>query len=171
MKQLTIFRILTFTLLPIAAMFGFIDIIFIISAMANPALLFVAFIIAAFVIYTFASLKFLTKGIDLARDCKPSLRDWIRVNGFVASFLGTMFLLNALSIFFTSDITLRQYLSQFLETVPNKPPMLNLDLFLSIMKGMAYFMFFVSVILLSHILLNFKLMKQYQNLFGIAPKE
>jgi hypothetical protein len=139
--------------------------------MANPALLFIAFIIAAFVIYTFASLKFLTKGIDIATACNPSLRDWIRVNGFVASFLGTMFLLNSMSIFFTSDITLRQYLSQFLETVPNKPAMLNLELFLTIMKGMAYFMFFVSVVLLSHILINFKLMKQYQSLFGITPKE
>ena len=80
--------------------------------------------------------------------------------------MGTMFLLNALSIFFTSDITLRQYLSQFLETVPNKPPMLNLELFLSIMKGVAYFMFFVSIILLSHILLNFRIMKKYHYLFG-----
>ena len=166
MKQLTVFRILTFVLLPIAAMFGFIDIIFLISALANPGLLFVAFVIAAFVIYTFVSLKFLTRGIDIERACNPSLRDWIKVNAYVSSFLGTMFLLNALSIFFTSDVTLRQYLSQFLETVPNKPPMLNLELFLTIMKGVAYFMFFVSIILLSHILLNFRMLKQYHYLFG-----
>ena len=169
MKQLTIFRILTFILLPIAAMFGFLDILVIVSALANPALLFVAFVMAAFVIYTFVSLNFLTKGIDTGRPCKPSLRDWIRVNAFASLFMGIMFLLNSVSIFVTSDLILRQYLSQFLETVPNKPAMLNIELFMTIMKAVAYFMFFLSIALLSHILLNFRIMKQYRYLFE-APK-
>jgi hypothetical protein len=171
MKQLTIFRILTFILLPIAAMFGFIDIIFILSALANPALLLVAFILAAFVIYTFASLKFLSKGLDTGRPCNPSLRDWIRVNAFVSSFMGVMFLLNSLSVFFTSEVTLRQYLSQFLESQPNVPAMLNLELFLTIMKIMAWFMFFVSVVLLIHIRLNFRIMKKYGYLFDVPTPE
>jgi hypothetical protein len=169
MKQLTIFRVLTFILIPIAAMFGFIDILFILSALANPGLLLIAFILAAFVIYAFVSLRFLLKGIDTGRPCKPSLRDWIRVNAFVSSFMGIMFLLNALSIFFTSDIVLRQYISQFMEMQSNIPPMLNLDLFLSIMKGMAYFMFLLGIVLLIHIQLNFRLLKKYGYLFD-APK-
>jgi hypothetical protein len=171
MKQLTIFRILTFTLLPIAAMFGFFDLILLVSALANPAFLLVVFILAAFVIYTFSSLKFLTKGIDLNGPCKPSLRDWIRVNAYVSSFMGIMFLLNALSVFFTSDITLRQYLSQFLENQPNIPPMLNIELFMRIMKMVAYFMLFLSAVLLIHIILNFRIMKQYRHLFDTAAPE
>lgn len=165
MKQLTIFRILTFILLPIAAMFGFMDVLFILSSFANPSLLLVAFILAGFVIYTFASLKFLSKSLDTGRPSPPSLRDWIRVNAFVSLFMGIMFLLNAVSVFFTSDITLRQYLSHFLETQPNVPTMLNLELFLTIMKMVAYFMLFLSVVLLVHIRLNFLLMKKYANLF------
>jgi hypothetical protein len=118
MKQLTIFRVLTFILLPIAAVFGFMDLLFLLSALANPALFLIVFILGAFVIYTFVSLQFLTRGIDSGRQCKPGLRDWIRVNAFVSLFMGVMFLFNALSIFFTNEITLRQYVSQFMQTQP-----------------------------------------------------
>lgn len=171
MNQLTIFRVLTFVLIPIAAIFGFIDILFILSALANPTFLLFAFILAAFVIYTFSSLKFLTKGIDINSPCKPSLRDWIRVNAYVSTFMGVMFLMNALSIFFTNDITLRQYLSRFLETQPNVPAILTFDLFLTIMKGMAWFMFVLSVALLTHIQLNFRLLKKYRFLFEAGSQE
>ncbi|MES2331015.1 MAG: hypothetical protein V4539_15535 [Bacteroidota bacterium] len=171
MKQLTIFRILTFILLPIAAMFGFMDILFLLSALANPALLLIAFILGAFVIYTFVSLQFLLKGIDTGRQCKPSLRDWIRVNAFVSSFMGIMFLLNALSIFFTNDLTLREYVSQFMQAQPNIPSMLNLALFMTIMKGMAWFMFFLAIFLLVHIQLNFRLLKMYGHLFNATKPE
>lgn len=165
MKQLTIFRILTFILLPIAAMFGFLDVLLLVGALGNPAFLLIVFVLAAFVIYTFTSMQFLTKGIDTGRPLKQSLRDWIRVNAFVSSFMGIMFLMNALSMFFTNEVTLRQYLTQVLEAQVNVPPMLNIELFLRIMKLAAYFMFFLSIILLAHIFVNFRMMKQYRHLF------
>lgn len=171
MKQLTIFRILTFTLLPIAVMFGFIDVLALFTALANPAIFLIVFIFTSFVIYTVVSLRFLTKSLDTGRPCKPSLRDWIRVNAFVSLFMGIMFLLNALSILFASDITLRQYIAQFRETQPNIPSILTPELFLTIMKGMGYFMFVISVILLAHILLNFRIMKQYASLFKASGPE
>ncbi len=171
MKQLTIFRILTFILLPIAAMFGFIDFLLLFSALANPALLLMVFLLAAFVMYTFASLKFLTKGIDIERPCKTSLKDWIRVNAFVSFFLGFMLLLNAVSILFMGDISLRQFIAQFRESQPNIPPMLTPELFLSILKSMAYFMLVVSILLLSHIILNFRMLKQYGYLFEVPRSE
>lgn len=169
MKQLTIFRILTFILLPIAAMFGFMDLLFLFSALANPALLLIVFVLAAFVIYTFASLKFLTMSIDVEQPCKASLRDWIRVNAFVSLFMGIMFFLNAVSIIFMGDVSLRQFVNQFRESQPNIPAMLTTELFITIMKAVAYFMLFVGVVLVSHILLNFKIMKQYGYLFE-APR-
>ena len=165
MKQLTLFRILTFILLPIAFLFGIMELIMLPSALANPAILLILFILAAFVIYTFISFRFLTKGIDIGRPFKPSLRDWIRVNAFVSGFMGIMFLMNALSIFFAGELQLRQIFGQFLETQANVPPMLNLELFIKIMKLAAWFMFFMSIVLLVHIFLNFRLMKIYRYLF------
>lgn len=165
MKALTIFRILTFVLLPIAALFGVIDFFMLFSALANPAMLFVVFIMAGFVIYTFASLRFLTKGIDLNKPCKPGLKDWIKVNGYVSIFLGVSFLMNALTVFFSSEASLRQILKQFLETQPNVPAMLTPELFIYMMKIAAYFLLFVSVVVLAHIPINFRLLKQYAYLF------
>ena len=170
MRLLTIFRILTFILIPIAAFFGFLDMLVLLSALANPALLLIAFILGCLVIYTFVSMRFLTKGIDMGRHVKPSLKDWIRVNAFVSIFTGTMFLLNSVSIFFTSDTKLKELVTQLLESQPNVPSMLNAALFLQIMKIVAWCMFFVSLALLSHIFLNFRLMKQYRHLFE-APED
>ena len=165
MKALTIFRILTFVLLPIAVLFGVIDFFMLLAALANPAMLFIVFVMSGFVIYTFASLRFLTKGIDVNKPCKPSLKDWIKVNGYVSIFLGVSFLMNALTVFFSSEASLRQILKQFLETQSNVPPMLTPELFIYMMKIAAYFLFFISVVLLSHIPVNFRMLKQYGYLF------
>jgi len=134
-------------------------------ALANPAMLLPVFMTAAFVIYTFTSLRFLTKGIDINKPCKPSLRDWIRVNAFVSSFMGIMLLANALAIFFMNDTLLRQMLKDVLEKQVNVPPMLNIELFVKMVKLAVWFMLFVSIIMLVHIVLNFRLMKQYKHLF------
>jgi hypothetical protein len=165
MKQLTIFRILTFVLLPVSALFAFMDLLVLLAALANPGILLIAFILTSFVIYCFCSLKFLTKHIDIERPAKASLRDWIRVNAFVSLFMGSMFVLNALSIFFSSDASLREYLTHFLETQPNVPSMLNPELFLTIMKAVAYFMIFVGVVLVVHIQLHFRILKKFGYLF------
>ena len=165
MKQLTLFRILTFILIPLAVIFGLIDFLMLTAALANPAMLLPVFALAAFVIYTFSSLRFLTKGIDIEKPCQPSLKDWIRVNAFVSTFLGIMLFMNTLTIFFMSDQMLKQTLEQILEKQVNVPPMLNIELFLKMMKLAAWFMLFISVILLSHIFINFRLLKQYKYLF------
>ena len=134
-------------------------------ALSNPPMLFPVFTLASFVIYTFVSLRFLTKSIDIEKPCKPTLRDWIRVNAFVSAFMGTMLFMNTLTIFFMSDAMLRQTLEQILEKQVNVPPMLTMTLFVKMMKMAAWFMLFISLILLSHIFLNFRLMKKYKYLF------
>ncbi len=170
MQQLTVFRVLTFILIPIAALFGILDLMVLVSAITNPAFLIVGFIFGCFVIYTFVSLQFLVKGIDTGRPFKSSLRDWIRVNAFVSSFAGIMFLLNSLTVFLSSDIILREAVTKLLNSQPNVPPMLNVELFLRVMKVAAYFMLFVSIVLLIHIFLNFRIMTQYRHLFQ-EPQE
>ena len=169
MKQLTIFRILSFILLPIAALFGGIGFFVLLMALANPEMFLLVFLLAGFVIYTFSSLKFLIKAIDTDRPCKPGLRDWIRVNAFVSIFLGVMFLNGALVIFFSGNAQLRKLYDQTLELQPNMPTIMNFNMYLSMMHAAAYFFLFISIILLVHIPLNFRVMKKYRYLFN-APK-
>ncbi len=165
MKQLTLFRILTFILIPIAAIFGFIDLLLLVIALANPILLFGVFILGCFVIYTFASLKFLSKGIDRNAPCKPSLRDWIRVNAFVSIFISFQFLWEAVRFFRSSDAELRTRLSQQIQAMPYAPPAVNISLYIEMMKALTYFTVFMSIVLVVHIVMNFRLLKQYQYLF------
>ncbi len=165
MKALPIFRILTFILLPIATLFGVISLMMFLTALANPAMLLPVFMLVSFVIYVFASLRFLTKAIDVEQPVKSSLRDWIRVNAAVSGFLGLMLLLNTLTLFFMSDILLREALTTILDKQPNVPAALNLDLFIRIMKIAAWFMLFFAILLLSHIFLNLRMLKTYKYLF------
>jgi len=166
MKALTIFRILTFILIPIAALFGVMDFFMLFMALANPSMLFVVFVMAGFVIYSFASLYFLTRGIDINKPCKPSLKDWIKVNGYVAAFMGLTFLTNSIGIFLLSDADLKQFLGRFLESQPTVPPTFTTELFVQAMKMAAYFLLFVGILTLVHIPLNFRLLKKYGYLFN-----
>jgi hypothetical protein len=165
-RQLTVFRVLTFILVPFAGLFGLMGLFALIVSLANPAALVSAFLMISFVIYTFTSLSFLTRGIDSGRPLKASLRDWIRVNAYVAAFMGIMSLLNLVSISLMGDAALRDYINKALEGQSNLPPMVNTAFFVTVVKILFGFMAVLSVVLLTHIVLNFRLMKLYRHLFA-----
>lgn len=165
MKKITVFRLLTYILLPFAAFFGLMDIIMLMSAIANPSLLLAVFLIAAFCIYSFASLVFLTKHIDRNQTAKPSLKDWIKVNAYASFFLGFQFLVTAGGIFYMGEHELKTVIDKFLETQSNLPAELNVQLFIKVMRGAAYFLFLFSFVLIVHITMVFGLIKQYSHLF------
>ena len=73
--KLTIYRIFSFLLLPMAILFTMGVLILLRAAFANPAMLFPLFLIACIVIYSFASLNFLIKGIDGNKNLGRSLKD------------------------------------------------------------------------------------------------
>lgn len=168
MKQLTIFRLLTYILVPFASFFGVMDLIMLLSALGNPSILFGVFLLAAFCIYVFASMIFLIRHIDRNQHAKTSLKDWIKVNSYASLFLGFQFLITAVGIFYMGEHELRNIVDKFLESQPNMPSNLNITLFVKMMRGAAYFLFFFAFILLVHITLGFRLLKQYAYLFEEA---
>jgi hypothetical protein len=169
MKQLTIYRILTFILLPFAALFGAIGFFMLLVGLSNPQVLFSAFILAGFVIYLFSSLRFLLRGIDTGKPCKVSLRDWIRVNGFVSIVLVFSFLQSAATIFFSSKEEIKKLYDQSVTIQPEIPKFMNLNLYVTMMHAAAYFLLFMGILLLIHIPLTFRLLKKYVHLFS-EPK-
>lgn len=165
MNQLTIYRILTYILVPIAAFFGLMGFLILIPAIGNPPMWFMLFLFASIVIYTIKSLKFLKSGIERNAACKPNLRDWIRVNAFVCMGMGAMFLFNAIGIYMLGPIALREFVERAIESQPNLPEGINPDLFVSVIKGVAGFMLFVSIIILIHVILTFSMLKKFGHLF------
>lgn len=167
MNQLTIFKVISFLLVPVALLFGLMSVLVLIMALsANPALLLMAFAMACFVIYVFASLYFLMFSISNERPCKSSLKDWIKVNAYGSLFISVLFLMNATAVFFINDINLRQIISEMMEQQPEISGKITLDVFIKMFKVIAGFMFTISALTITHILINFKLLKRYDYLFS-----
>ena len=93
-----IYRILSYILLIVAAFIGIGVLAGFFIALANPALLLNIFIAAAVVMYSISSFLFLINGIDGKKQLKTGMKDFIRVNGFVALFFCIMNLFQSITV-------------------------------------------------------------------------
>ena len=166
MKQLTVYKTLTFILLPFSVIFGLLAVVMFFVALANPVLLFPVFMMVGFTIYTICSTVFLFKGITNNKPCKPSLKDWVKVNGYVSSAMGVMTLINTITLMNTSKQELRKYAAQMLAIQTAKPQGFNADMFVQMMSAMSWGLLAFSIILVIHLLYTFTFLKKYQHLFG-----
>ncbi len=166
MQKLTFFRILSFILIPIALLFLFMDFFALLMALSNPTVLFPVFLMAGMVIYIFTSAYFLLVGIDRKQVLNPSLKDWIKVNAYVTLFFGFQFMLIALSVFYLNQNDLKEMADKVMSAQPNMPKTMTSALFLTMLRGMAYFFFFLAFFLLIHITICFKLLKEHAGLFS-----
>ena len=128
------------------------------------------FIMAGFTIYAVCSTIFLVKGIMNGQFCKPSLKDWLKVNGYVSTFLGVMCLTNSFSILSTPKAKLKDLAAELIASQPIKPQGLNTDTVISIMLGLSYVLLVFAIILLVHLSINFRLLKKYQYVFDGTPQ-
>ena len=163
--SLKFYRVLSFILIPIALLFAFIDVAFLVTAMANPSVLIFVFAIACLVIYTFASFKFLKSGIEKEVAQSSKLKDWIKVNAYVSFFLCSLFFINAISILISSDVVLLKFIDEFLVQQPTMPKEITSALILSLLKGVSVFLLFTGIVGLIHIRTSLRLVKQYEYLF------
>lgn len=166
MNNLTIYRTLTFILMPFGAYFALSLIEMLPIAIANPIALFIFFLMVCFPIYTVCSSIFLFKGITKKQLLKSSLKDWIKVNGYgtiayaVLVFLGTLIILTA------NKSVLIPVLKQMLGIAPLNQSGFTIDsLFNTIKIGSAIFAV-LSLLILAHLYFTFTFLKKYQHLFG-----
>lgn len=165
MRSLKIFRILSYIMLPIGGLFGLIALLTLIPALVNPSMWLMLFLFASVVIYTFTSFTFLTKGIERNARCKPSLKDWIKVNAYVSLVMGGMFFINAIGILSLGPVALSDFVTQMIEAQPNLPKGMRPDFIISLLKTVAGFMLVVSIIVIAHIILTLGMIKKFGHLF------
>ncbi|MFP5041668.1 hypothetical protein [Parasediminibacterium sp. JCM 36343] len=174
MLGLNVYKVISFILLPIAALLGISCFLGFFVAIANPAGLLPICMILCAVIYIFASFSFLQKGIIKTKPCNHSLKDWIKVNAYVSVVLGFMLLLDfiqiaaqphlltqAIQVFQTQAATMQK-------TMPPdaaKMQAATLQKMPAILKGMVYFMIVFAALLLTHIGFTFTYLKKYNHLF------
>ena len=165
MQQITIYKVLTFILLPFAALFGFFALIMFFIGLANPIILLPVCIMACFTIYAICCMVFVVKGISRQQPLKPSLKDWIKVNGYVTNVMAVISLINSVSVVFYSKAQLKKLSEELLSTQPAMPPGITVETIVSGMVVMSCIMLVFSVVLLIQLALSFRLVKKYQYMF------
>ncbi len=168
MIQLKIYRILTFILIPFAIYAGMEGIVSIFAGFGNPLILLPAAIMICVAIYVFASNIFLNKGIIKSLPCKESLKDWIKVNAIVTIiFAILMFISTLVILLLLSDQKLLQQLVH--TSISNQPAIIQQNFteasYLQLLKNAVYILLPVSIILITHIIITFRLMKKYKQVF------
>lgn len=166
MNQITIYKILSFILLPFAVYFSFSSLASLLMGFTSPVFLIITFIIICFPIYTFSCLIFLFKGISGNHPCKASLKDWIRVNGIGAFILGILIFISGIVIITIDKVTLYKAVENMLAQQSFQTTKENTAKMANNLKVGAFVMIFFSIILGIHHNMTFSLLKKYQHLFG-----
>jgi hypothetical protein len=141
------------------------DSILLISALANPSAMILVFAMACIVIYSFTSFKFLKLGIEREQIQTTKLKDWIKVNAYVSLLMFCLIFLNAVFILISNDVKLISYLDDALAQQYDKPPELNSQLLLKMLRIAAYFLFAIGAVGILHIRMTLRLVRDNDHLF------
>ena len=161
--MLTIYRILTFLLLPMAVLYAIISMVFVTTAFANPAMLLPIFIMICVVIYSFASANFILRGIDRDKFLGKSAKDWLRVNAFISSFYAVMMIFQCATLL-SNPATLSELIDTAMQRGASDLK-LPKETLLQYFNIMLYIFLVHGIILFIQVGLTFGYMKTYKRLF------
>ena len=151
LMKLTIYRIFSFLLLPMAILFTICVLLFLRAAFANPAMFFPLFLFACIAIYSFASLNFLIKGVDGKRSLNRSSKDWIKV-------------ITQCILFLLHPEMLQELIVQAKRNAGDAFKMSDTE-FENYIRITSYFFLVYAIVLLVHIMMSFQYIKMYNYLF------
>ncbi len=161
--MIQLYKVLSFVIMLIALLLSFMVIAGLFIALANPVLLLNVFILGAVVIYSFTSFSFLQKGLIRKQKVKSKLKDWIKVNAYVAITFVTLVFFQTISIVMSPTV-LKTVIDQFqsLQTAQTSIPKGQL---FQLMQIVMYAMLIYALMLGTHIAITFRLIKQHSDLF------
>ena len=159
-----IYKILSFILLPFGAFLGAVSLFSLLIAIGNPSMLLPLAMVICSVLYIFASFIFVYKGIIKQTTCKPSLKDWIKVNGYVSLFFGTMCIMQFITLKMQPQM-MQTFISQAMSMQKNVPAE-TAAMMPKVIQGVLYFILAFGIILLAHISLTFTFLKTRIEIFS-----
>ena len=167
MKNLLVYyRVVSYVLVGIAVLFSFFDLVFLLMAFAQPSVFLVVFIVTGVIIYSFASFSFLINGIQYGRQCKPSSKDWIKVNAYVSIAFGAVSLMQGIALLSDpSKMTIVIKQMYQMQGQVKMPGVSDQELMATI-KGILYVYMSYSLVLLLHVYTTLRYIKEYAHLFG-----
>ncbi len=163
MKNLTGYRIVTYVLLFIAAFLSMGLLTNFIGALANPVALLPLFLVACVVIYTYCSWRFLVRGIDRGMTLKISLRDLIKVNGYITMALSG-FMVFQMIILLSNPELIGPIMEQARAAQPSGSEITDASLH-KMLQGTMMFLLGYASLLLIHAFVTIRLLKRYAGVF------
>ena len=170
MGKHTFYRIINILVLPISAFLGLQVLMSIFFALANPAMLLAFFVIACVPIYAFTANYFYNKSIRKGEQCKPSLKDWIKVNAIVSLIFSVlvMFACGGLLLILNDPQKTNDLLNQL---NMNTTTQVSLADFRKLLRYYIYFFLPFSILLLIHIIITFRILGRYRHMFGYSTDD
>jgi len=162
--EVVIYRFVSILLLPVAIMFGLSALAGLVSVIANPAAIIGVLFIGSIVYYIISSTVFLTRGIINGKACKPSLRSSIRITGIITAFFCILMLY--LHLASVNEPQLIKVLAAEMIKQPGLPANTTPDVLSQSIKALFTFFMIVSLVLLLHIIMSFRMLKQFHYLFN-----
>lgn len=161
-----IYHILSYILFIIACIIVVMMLPFVFFALANPAYLIIALLLACTIIYSFVSFRFNMVTVRKKLPSKSNTKALININGFISLMIAFQLLLSSYQVFSGSPQFIEQFDIYYNQlptvenvTMPSKTMMLNA------MKMMFVGMCAYAVIMIAHILISFNLLKKYRDYF------
>ena len=158
-----LYKVLSFILLPFGALFGLVGVFALFMALGNPSILLPLAIVICTSIYIFASFIFVLNGIIKQKECKSSLKDWIKVNAYVTIFFATSCVSNFIMLKMKPEL-MKEFSKQALAMQKNVPPEAA-AMMPQVINGLLVAMLVFGILLLLHISLSFTFIKTKSNLF------
>ncbi len=164
---MTFYRILTYLIFAIGGFMALMTLTMLMAALANPVLLLPVFLVACVVLYSYSSWRFLTRGIDANRYCKPSLRDLIKVNGYGTMAFAIMTAMQTFTLMMQPAM-LNDIMEQALAMQQTSGEGME-DYMMKFMHFLLRFLLVYSIALIIHVFMTFRLLRQNADAFLQPP--
>ncbi len=158
----SLYKILSFLLLPIGLLFGMITLMGIFMAFSNTAMLLTVFMAAATTLYIFLGFIFSQKGIMQKQPLSKRFKDWLKANSFVALVFAGLGLLQTTTLLLKPEM--KASLMEQFASMPQTAAITEAQVE-SVMQTVIILMGLVFTMLLAHVILTFRLLKTHSHLF------
>ena len=159
----SLYKILSFILIPIGAILGLAGLFSLLTSLGNPYGLLSSFLILCTGIYIFTSFIFAYNGIMHNKLCSPSLKDWIKVNGYVSLFVSTSCIIDFVTLKMKPGL-MQDFINQALTMKKGLPPE-AIAMMPQLMNSMLYVLLGFGIIMFVHISLSLSFIKTRAHIF------
>lgn len=164
-KLMPVYTVISYFLLAVAAFLSLADLVGLLVSLANPSGLLGVFLLTSVIIYTFTSFYFYRQGVQKGKAVKRSLRDWIRVNAFVAIAFAVLSAIDS-AFFLAKPGRIAEYYREIVKMQPAYASAgLNQASFMQMFSFLLIAFIVYAVLLLVHVTITFVVLKNNAQLF------